>query len=435
MKPVLIQHGRVIDPESGIDACADVLVCRDQIAAMGGDVAAAAGDPVRIDAAGLLVVPGLVDVHVHFREPGFEQKETIATGSAAAAAGGFTAVVCEPNTNPPVDTVERARDMARRAALAGVVRVYQKAAITMGRAGAALTDFARLLREPAVKAISDDGDPVFDAQVMEAALAAAVQCGAVISPHCEDSGAAIRSRAEDPSRQGFPSAPDYENEPGFVARDVRLAVKHGARLHVSHLSRAESITAVRDGRRAGGAITCEAAPHHFCLDTDVCRERRLSVTVNPPIRGPEHRRAVLDAIADGTIDVIASDHAPHTAEDKARGVHGIIGLETTVGLVSTFLVAKGVLDWPRAIALMSCNPSRLFGLPGGSLVPGRVGDVTLIDPDLQWTVEPAEFRCKSRNCPYAGWRLRGRAVLTLCRNEIAYAHPCMGGRVAGAAGL
>jgi len=431
MKSILLRGGRVIDPSRGVDEVTDVLIGWDQIAAVEDDIKPPDADTVVFNARGLIVAPGLADVHVHFREPGFESKETICTGSRAAAAGGYTCVVCEPNVNPPIDNTQRARDIAKRAALTSSVRLYQKACITLNREGEELADFEALKREPMVVAVSDDGDPVYASFVMEAAMARAGKAGILVSPHCEDTPRAVYLRAGHEKKQGFASRGDYRNEPGYIARDIVLAAKHNAAVHISHVSTAESLESIRNARAAETQVTCEVTPHHFCLDREACEEKSMAVQVNPPIRSRSDRQAVVQAVADGTVDVIASDHAPHTPEDKEAGANGVIGLETTVGLVSTFLVREELINWNRAVSLLSTNPCRIFALPGGSLCPGGIGDVTVIDPALEWTVDPEDFYSKSRNCPFAGWKLTGKPVLTIVRGVIAHIDPFAMDKVKG----
>jgi dihydroorotase len=425
---ILIDNARVINPASGLDGVCDILISEGRVAAVEPGICLMAPDVLRIQADGLIAAPGLVDAHVHFREPGFESKETIETGARAAAAGGFTAVICEPNLAPPPDTVARAREMAARAEGAAV-RIFQKACITVGRAGEEPVDVAALNREPNIRGFSDDGDPLVDRAVMAAALACAAAAGAVLSPHEEDSPAGIERRRARPGRLGFRPRRDYENEPEYVGRDIALAKPVAARLHVSHASLAETMDLVRMAKRSGLPVSCEVAPHHFCLDTDFCGREELTVKVNPPIRSPRDRTALLDAIADGTVDLIASDHAPHTAVDKEGGAHGVIGLETTLGLVATHLVAEQIIDWPRAVELLSVAPARVFGLETRGLAPSAPADVTLIDPTLAWTVDPEEFRSHARNCPFAGWSLHGRAVATIVGGAVRHLHPAIRRRI------
>lgn len=432
LSSILIKNGRVVSPADGLDAVQDVLVTSEGIVTVESSISFAARDLVRVDAAGLLVVPGLIDAHVHFREPGFEAKETVRTGSAAAAAGGFSCVVCEPNTKPPCDRVDRLRDAMDRARREASVRVFQKVCITVDRAGQELSDMEALAAQPGFAAFSDDGDPVFDRVVMDAALARAAELGALVSPHCEDSARAVELAREQPERAGFRPGPPFTNEARYVERDLDLAARRGARLHIAHVSLAASLDLIRQGRASGVKVTCEVAPHHFCLDTEICRARGLDVAVCPPIRSPADREAVIEAVREGLVDVFACDHAPHTAADKAAGAHGIIGLETSLALVSTFLVGPGVISWPRAVEMMSVSPSALFGLDGGRLASGARGDVTLIDPARQWTVDPDSFASKSRNCPFSGWTLTGVPAAVIVGGALKHIHPRCAERVGGA---
>lgn len=389
-----------------------------------------------IDAAGLWLWPGLVDLHVHLREPGFPQKETIRTGGLAAAAGGYTTVVCEPNTEPPIDSVQLVRELVRRSRAESAVNVYFKAAMTKGRCGKEPADISALAREPGVVALSDDGDPVVNPSVMAAVCRAAAAAGIVLTPHCEDSPRALAEMAAGLS-PGFKPAEPYANEPNYLARDVRLAAEGGARVHFSHISMARSVEIIEQARARPDrrpTITFETAPHYLLLCTDDYAEG-VRPTVNPPLRRRADRDALARAVVSGVADALASDHAPHTAEDKARGASGLIGLETTLGLVLTHLVGKELLTPTNAVRLMSLRPAQILGLPGGTLRPGSPADMALIDPGLAWTVEPETFRSRCRNTPFAGWHLRGRAVATFVRGTEVWADPSFEAGKSGTAGL
>jgi len=361
-----------------------------------------------VNARGLWLWPGLVDAHVHFREPGFEAKETVRTGALAAAAGGYTSVICEPNTQPATDSAERVRELVRIADAGAAVHVYFKAAMTAGRLGLEPADAEALAAEPRCVALSDDGDPVADAAVMDAVCRAAAAAGIVVTPHSEDSPHALQLIAEG-SDPGFAPGAPYTNEAAWVERDLRAAQRAGCRIHVSHVSLARSLEVIERRRREG--VSCEVTPHHLLLAADDYAPGEVP-KVNPPLRTDADRRALCRALDSGAADVLASDHAPHTAEDKARGASGLIGLETTLGLMLTHFVATGRIDRIRAVTAMSLRPAEVFGLPAGTLKEGSPADMVLIDPEREWTVEPERFRSKSRNCPYAGWRLRGKAVAT-----------------------
>ena len=410
-----------MDPAAGVDGPRDVLVLNGRVARVEESIspaeACAAADAGRgftvVDAAGLWLWPGLVDVHVHFREPGFTRKETLHTGSLAAAAGGYTSVVCEPNTDPPVASVALVRELRDRAAREALVRVYFKAAMTAGRRGAEPADVAALAAEDGVVALSDDGDPVAGAELMADVCRLAARHGMLLSPHCEDSPRALEMIAAgaDP---GFAPAEPYANEANYVQRDLALALEHGCRIHFSHVSLARSVEAIVQGRRGHDgvqAVTFEACPHHLLL----CREdfgAEEPPGVNPPIRPAADRDALRRALMSGAVDVIATDHAPHTAEDKAAGASGLVGLETALGLTLTHLLGPDGLAPADVVRLMSLGPARAFGLPAGTLAMGAPADMVLVDPDEQWTVDASGFRSKSSNTPFGGWRLRGRAAAT-----------------------
>ena len=425
-RALLIQNALLTDPAAGVDAERDVLVVSGRVALVAEGIKLpvdGVDEADVVDASGLWLWPGLVDAHVHFREPGFEAKETIRTGSMAAAAGGYTSVICEPNTQPPTDSPERVRELVRKADAEAAVHVYFKAAMTVGRQGRQPSDAAALAREPRMVALSDDGDPVADAAVMDAVCRAAAAAGIIITPHCEDSARALMMMVEGCSPGFVPSRP-YANEAGWIERDVRAAEHAGCIIHVSHVSLAHSVDLIERCRRGRDGITYEVTPHHLLLSADDYEENEVPM-VNPPLRSAADRRALCDALEAGSADVVASDHAPHAAEDKAHGASGLIGLETTLGLMLTHFVATGRLSREHAVRAMSQRPAEIFGLPAGTLRPGSPADMVLIDPAREWTVDPEEFRSKSRNCPYAGWRLRGKAVATWVAGREAFAEEAL----------
>jgi dihydroorotase len=424
MNAVLLQNVRLTDPAAGVDGVCDVLVGGDRVRAVatalspadGRDALRAGGaESVRVTVVqgeGLWLWPGLVDGHVHLREPGFTHKETIRTGTEAAAAGGFTTVICEPNTDPPPDTVERVRalrDVIRQDAL---VRVGIKAAMTVGRHGRRPVDVAALAAEPDVAALSDDGDPVVDADLMADLCRRAAHCGALLTPHCEDSPRGLDALTAG-AKAGFVPGEPYANEARYVERDLALAARAGCRIHFSHVSLARTVGAiVRARAREGGcSATFEVTPHHLLLCADDYASGDAP-RVCPPIRSAEDRDALRRAVADGSVDAIATDHAPHTAREKAAGASGLLGLETALGLVLTHLVGKDGISPSDAVRLMSLGPARIFRLPAGALTDGSPADMVLIDPGWEWTVDADAFRSRSRNTPFAGWRLRGKAVAT-----------------------
>ncbi len=437
MMAVLFQNVHLTDPAAGVDGTRDVLVVGDRVRCVG-DAAqvrralaeAAVAQCTTVHGAGLWLWPGLVDAHVHLREPGFTPKETIRTGTAAAAAGGFTTVVCEPNTDPPPDTAERVRALRARIARDAAVRVRVKAAMTRDRLGREPVDIAALAAEPDVVAFSDDGDPIVPAALMAELCRRAAACGALLSPHCEDSPRALQAFG-DGAEPGFAPREPYANEALYVGRDLALAVRAGCRIHFSHVSLAETVRAVAAARPSapGRTVTCEATPHHLLL----CRQDYApgqAPGVNPPIRTAEDRDALRRALLDGSVDCIATDHAPHTAQDKAAGASGLVGLETALGLVLTHLIGPQGLTPADAVRRMSLEPARIFRLPAGTLAPGSPADMVLIDPARRWTVRPEDFRSKSRNTPFAGRQMKGRAVATYVGGRPAWADPSFGERMA-----
>lgn len=418
-KSILIQSGRVIDPSAGTDETADLLVEGGCIRQIGTGMDTGGTDCEVVQAAGLIVAPGLVDPHVHFREPGFTHKETIATGSRAAAAGGFTSVICEPNTDPPIDSPDMIDELTKLADDSAIVHAHTKACITRGAKGAELTDIARIARKERCAALSDDGNPVVSDALMRDACAEAAQANIVVSPHAEDSEVARRAYESAPTHPLHNSQP-YCNEAHYVARDIGAGEAAGCRLHISHLSLAESLHLIKRAKAKGRArVTCEVSPHHLALCADDGSELGPDAVMNPPLRGRADMEALCRAVADGVVDCIATDHAPHAAEEKERGTMGVIGLETALGVLMTTLVKPGLVSVPDLIARMASRPAKIFGLTAGTLAVGALADVVLIDPDAEWTVDPTTFQSKSRNCPFAGWQLSGRAVMTIVSGAIA----------------
>jgi dihydroorotase len=375
-----------------------------------------------VEAENLLVAPGFIDTHVHLREPGFEHKETIASGTDAAAAGGICAVAAMPNTQPPPDTVARLEDLRQRAQCAAV-RFYPIVPITIDRAGNQLTPMAALAASGAV-AFSDDGDPVGNSNLMHQALHQALLLDRPVFPHEEvkTSGGCMHDGevSAQLGLQGMPAAGEEE----MIARDIELVRATGGHLHIAHISTAGSVELVRQAKREGLPVTCEVLPHHFILtDTAVVRQG-TAAKMSPPLRTPTDVEALLEGLKDGTVDTIATDHAPHAEAEKQvplqEAPFGIVGLETAVGLTLTYLVEPGVLDLKTAIAKWTWAPARIFRLPGGRLSPGDPGDITLIDLTREWTVEAHRFRSKSRNTPFDGYRLKGKAVATIVGGEVVY---------------
>lgn len=419
---VIIKHGRVIDP-GRINGPADVLIENGTIAAVGSGLKAPAGATV-IDATGKWVLPGFVDLHVHFREPGFEYKETIATGAAAAVAGGFTSVCCMPNTQPVNDNQSITEFILDKAKAAGLANVFPIGAITKGSEGKELAEFGDLKKAGCV-AVSDDGKPVMNGMVMRRALEYARAFDLPVVDHCEcmhlsEGGSMHEGQvATEMGLHGIPSA----SEDVMVARNLALAELTGGRLHLAHLSTAGSVRMVREAKARGIRVTAEACPHHFLLTEEAVREFNTNAKMNPPLRSRKDVEAVKAGLKDGTIDVIATDHAPHAAFEKERefdyAPFGIVGLETAWGL-ALVLVEEGVLTVEQVVAALTVQPARAFGLAKGTLAVGADADVAIVDPEAQWVVDPGQFKSKSRNTPFAGWKLKGRVVSTLVGGRVVH---------------
>ena len=418
----VIRHGRVIDP-GRINGPADVLIQDGKIAAVGHGLTAPAGSTV-INATGKWVLPGFVDLHVHLREPGFEYKETIATGTAAAVAGGFTTVCCMPNTQPVNDNQSVTEFILDRARAAGSANVLPIGAITKGSEGRELAEFGDLKSAGCV-AVSDDGKPVMNSMVMRRALEYARAFDLTVVDHCEcthlSEGGCMHEGfvATELGLHGIPSA----SEDVMVARNLALAELTGGRLHLAHLSTAGSVRMVREAKARGIRVTAEACPHHFLLTEEAVREFNTNAKMNPPLRSRKDVDAIKAGLKDGTIDAIATDHAPHAVFEKERefdyAPFGIVGLETAWGLAMV-LVEEGVLTVEQVVASLTSQPARAFGLAKGTLAVGVDADVTLVDPEAQWVVDPERFRSKGRNTPFAGWKLKGQVATTLVGGRVVY---------------
>ena len=424
MSSLLIKGGHVISPEDQLDGELDVLVEDGVIRRIAPQISEAADELV--EAAGKVVSPGFVDIHVHLREPGGEISETLETGLAAAVAGGFTTVCPMPNTKPVIDRPELVRAMTDKAQRIGLARVLPIAAVSMGSQGESLTDFRGLAAAGAV-AFSDDGRPVKTAGLLRRALEVAREINAPLMDHCEDpSLSASGVINEGPvSKQlkvrGIPGA----SEDVCVARDLIVAEFVGARLHVCHVSTARSVELVRIGKRRGIRVTCEAAPHHFTLTDQAVLEQGTNAKVNPPLRSAQDVEAVVAGLMDGTVDAIASDHAPHAPELKAKPLgsdapFGVIGLETALGLALTQLVHTGKISMWHLVSLMSTNPARIVNQPCGRLSVAGPADVTIFDPELEWTYHAAAGRSKSRNSPFDGWKFKGAVAATIVGGKVVY---------------
>ena len=423
MTNLLLDNGRVFDPANGLDGDLDVLVANGTIVEIGPDITADGADT--LDVAGCIVMPGFVDMHVHLREPGFEYKETIASGVRAAAAGGFTGVACMPNTDPVNDHRAVTELIIERAAAAGPVHVYPIGAVSVGQRGEALAEIGELVEAGCV-AISDDGYPVASAQLMRKALEYSQMFDIPVIDHCEEvsmtRGSVMHEGAVSAvlGLRGWPAAAEEIT----VSRDLIVADAVGGKLHLAHLSTAGSVQLVRDARKHGNSATCEVMTHHFSLTDEAVRGFGTNTKMNPPLRSEQDRQALLEAIADGTVDVIATDHAPHHADEKLlefdNAPFGIVGLETAIPLACTHLVHTGVIDVPRLVELMAINPSRILGVDRGGLKVGAPADITVIDLQQERQVAACEFQSLSRNTPFDGVTLRGWPVATLVGGDIVW---------------
>jgi dihydroorotase len=421
---LLVKNGRVVDPASSLDAVQDVLVTDGRIERVGHDLPIGP-DTTVLDATGKLVCPGFIDIHVHLREPGYEYKETVASGTRAAAAGGFTAVACMANTQPVNDNRSITDYIRAKAAVEGAVRVYPIGAVTRGLGGEELAELAELAEAGCV-AFSDDGRCVMNAALYRRAMEYTLPFGAPIISHAEDhhlSRGAAMNEGVVSTELGMIGAPAAA-EDIMVARDIVLAELTGAHVHIAHLSTAGAVRLVREAKSRGVRVTAEVTPHHLLLTEEAVRSFDANAKMNPPLRTKHDADVLLEALADGTIDCIATDHAPHAGSEKEgefdRAAFGIIGLETAVGLLLDRLVKPGALPLGTLVSRLSRDPARLLGLPGGSLAPGAAADITLLDPTAAWTVDPARFQSRSRNTPFGGWPLTGRPWKTIVGGRIVW---------------
>jgi dihydroorotase len=427
---LILKGGRVVDPAAGRDGSFDVLIDDGRIARVEKDLPVDGAEVFAVRP-GWIVAPGLIDMHVHLREPGHEHKETVASGGAAAAAGGFTAVACMPNTDPVNDHAGITRSILQKAADAQLVRVYPIGAVSMGSKGQQLSELADQKSAGCV-AFSDDGHPVATALLMRRALEYAGMLAVPVIDHCEDpslKGDGVVHEGYFASRLGLRGIPGIA-ESLMVERDVSLAELTGAHVHIAHMSARQSLRAVRGGKERGARVTCEVTPHHFVL-TDEALDGEIkydtNLKMNPPLREAADRDALLEGLADGSIDAIATDHAPHHSDEKLvefdQAPFGIVGLETAVALVFDRLVHSGRIGLLRAIELLSTNPAKLLNVPGGTLGEGAPADVTILAPDLAVTIDAASLRSKSKNTPFDGWQLRGGVVATLVGGRMVYRNP------------
>lgn len=409
---LLIHGGRVIDPGSARDDIADLAIVNGVIAEE------APPNAHVIDASGWIICPGMMDIHVHLREPGQTHRETIATGTAAAAAGGFTFVACMPNTKPPLDQPERLRLVVERARNVGHCKVGPVAALTRDRAGRQLTDFAALLEAGAV-AFSDDGDGVEDDSVMRAAFERARRLDAVLIQHCEYkriSAGGVMHLGEVSRRLGLPGL-DPRSEEAMIERDIALCRETGGRYHVAHISTAKAVNLVREAKAEGLPVTAEVCTHHLIMTDEACDDADPNTKMHPPLRPRPDVDACRGGLLDGTIDCIVTDHAPHTAEEKAtdflEAPPGIVGLETAIGLAASAMIESGLANWPKLIEWFTTGPATVLGASRRAIQDGEMADLTLLDPSAKWTVIPERFLSKGRNTPFSGWELSGRAIGTV----------------------
>ncbi len=420
MNTICIRGGRVIDPAQQLDQIADLWISDGRILGIGPQSRVA---DTTIDAKDRIVCPGLIDMHVHLREPGREDDETVETGTAAAIAGGITSVACMPNTEPPIDNAGIADLIRAQAKKAGNANVFPIGTITRGRDGKELSD---ILLEAGAVGFTDDGSPVVHSGVMRAAMERCRASDRVILSHSEDLGLtpnAVMSEGDVSRALGVAGYPGAAEEI-CIYREIAVAKLTGCRLHILHVSTAEGVDLIRRGKKQGVRVTGEACPHHCLLTDEHLRGRDPNFKMSPPLRTKADADAILEGLRDGTLDVLATDHAPHAPHKKALGMeqapNGILGLETFLPLCIKGLIEPGILTWPELIAKMTLNPARVLGIDRGTLSPGAVADVTIIDPDAEWTIDPERSRSKSRNTPFGGWKVRGRAEIVLVGGVVKF---------------
>ena len=423
-RSLFLKGGRVVDPSTGTDQILDLLLSDGQVTAVGSELDAPEGARV-VDCAGKVVTPGLIDVHVHLREPGGEHKETIASGARAAAAGGFTAVCAMPNTDPVIDSPATVGFVAAAGRDAGSARVYPVGALSLGQKGERLTEIGELVQAGAV-AITDDGLPVMDSGLMRRALEYASGFDIPVADHAEDLGLSrggVMNEGVVSARLGLRGKPNA-SEDVHTLRDLLVAELTGGHIHLQHVSTRASVDAIRRAKARGVRVTAEATPHHLLLTEEAVDGYRTEAKMNPPLRAEEDRKAVIAGFLDGTLDILATDHAPHHYDEKEQAFDdapfGIVGLETAVGLILTHFVGKGEMELATFVERASCQPARAFRLPGGTLAKGSPADVTVLDLEATWTVDPARFLSRSRNTPFTEWELTGRAVMTVVGGRVVW---------------
>ncbi|HEV8483398.1 MAG TPA: dihydroorotase [Blastocatellia bacterium] len=412
---LLVKGGRVIDPSQNMDEVADLLLEDGRVKTLGSDLLDA--DAEVFNANGLVVSPGFIDLHVHLREPGDEYKETIASGAKAAIAGGFTSVCAMPNTDPVNDSASITRYIIEKGRAAGFARVHPIGAITRGSKGEELAEMAEM-KEAGAVAVSDDGRPVMNSQVMRHAMEYAHDHGLVIVDHCQDlnlSAGGVMHEGRYSTLLGLRGMSGAAEE-SHVSRDILLSELTGARVHIAHISTRGAVELIRAAKHCGIPVTCEVTPHHLALTDEAVMGFDTNTKMSPPLRSEEDRLALIEAVSDGTIDAIATDHAPHHMDEKMleydRAPFGVVGLETALGVALKALYHSGVISLSRLIELLTVGPARAFSLAGGTLAPGAIADVTIIDTERPWKVDPHLFHSKSHNTPFSDWRLRGAVIAT-----------------------
>jgi len=423
MSSLLVKNGHIIDPANKINGKADVLAVDGEIAEVGQIKTRA---DIVIDAAGKLVMPGLIDIHVHFRQPGDEEEETIASGSVAAVAGGFTSVVCMPNTDPPVGDATSVEYVHRMGRQARKTHIYVMGAITQGRAGEQLTEMGFMAQAGAV-GFTDDGSGVQNAAIMLKALKyASMFKNIVVSQHCQDNslaGNGVMNAGFNSTVLGLPGI-DPLAEEMMLWRDIQLVRKTNMRYHAQHISTARAIELIRQAKKEGLPITCEVSPHHLLLTDDACCDYDTNYKVNPPLRTEADIAALKQAIEDGVVDALASDHAPHLKSEKEleflAAPFGIASLECALSLYIKALIEPKIIDWPQLVSLMTERPAKIISVDKGTLGKGKQADITIIDPDFEYRIDVNKFRSKSRNCPYDGWNVKGKVEYTIVGGEVRF---------------
>jgi dihydroorotase len=423
---LLIKNGRVIDPANQLDRTCDVLIVDGKVAEVGNLDGAVEKSVARvINATGKLVTPGLIDIHVHFRDPGDEEEETIASGSTAAVAAGFTSVVCMPNTNPAIESETDVEYVHRKGRQTRKTHVYVMGAITKKREGAELAEMG-MMAEAGARGFTDDGNGVQDSAVMLRALKYAKMFDVVIAQHCQDNSFAangVMNAGYCSTILGLPGM-DALAEEAMLWRDIQLVRKTQVRYHAQHISTAGSVEMIRQAKKDSLPVSCEVTPHHLLLTEECCSEYDTNYKVNPPLRSQKDVDALKAAIGEGLVDALATDHAPHLQSEKEleflAAPFGIASLECALGLYVKALIEPKILDWPGLIRLMTANPARIIGVDKGTLTCGKQGDVTIIDPNTEWQIDVSKFLSKSRNCPYHGWKIKGKVEKTIVGGEVRF---------------